>query len=163
MNNAHKIKCRLISEGANGATTVAGDQILQKNNVLIIPDILANAAGVSCSYFEWLKNLDHRRPGRITKNWEAKSKKKLMSGVQQALNDKGIDVNLNELDLDYTRGAEAIDLVETGLDNIISSALKKVILKSEDTGETLRVSAYIEAIETVNKYYETWGDRKSVV
>lgn len=66
-NNAEKIKAKVIIEAANGSTTVIGDQILQKKGVLIVPDVLANAAGVTCSYFEWLKNLDHRRPGRMTK------------------------------------------------------------------------------------------------
>ena len=66
-NNAHNIKAKIVVEAANGSTTVIGDTVLQKNNILVVPDILANAAGVTCSYFEWLKNLDHRRPGRMTK------------------------------------------------------------------------------------------------
>jgi glutamate dehydrogenase (NAD(P)+) len=66
-NNADKIKAKVVVEAANGSTTVLGDQILTKKGVLIVPDVLANAAGVTCSYFEWLKNLDHRRPGRMTK------------------------------------------------------------------------------------------------
>jgi glutamate dehydrogenase (NAD(P)+) len=66
-NNADKIKAKIVVEAANGSTTVLGDEILQKKNILVVPDILANAAGVTCSYFEWLKNLDHRRPGRMTK------------------------------------------------------------------------------------------------
>lgn len=66
-NNADKIKAKVVVEAANGSTTVIGDEILQRKNVLVVPDVLANAAGVTCSYFEWLKNLDHRRPGRMTK------------------------------------------------------------------------------------------------
>jgi glutamate dehydrogenase (NAD(P)+) len=66
-NNADKIKAKIVVEAANGSSTVLGDQILSGKGILVVPDVLANAAGVTCSYFEWLKNLDHRRPGRMTK------------------------------------------------------------------------------------------------
>ncbi|MCG3159292.1 MAG: Glutamate dehydrogenase [Acidobacteria bacterium] len=55
-HNAHKIKCRILAEGANGPTTAAADDILESNGVFVIPDILANAGGVTCSYFEWVQD-----------------------------------------------------------------------------------------------------------
>lgn len=58
-NNASDIKARLIVEGANGPTTVEADEILAKNNVIVVPDILANAGGVVVSYFEWIQNEQH--------------------------------------------------------------------------------------------------------
>src|SRR5262249_4279130 len=54
--NAHKIKCKVLAEGANGPTTAAADDILERNGVFVIPDILANAGGVTCSYFEWVQD-----------------------------------------------------------------------------------------------------------
>lgn len=55
-HNVHKIKCRILAEGANGPTTAAADDILENKGVFVIPDILANAGGVTCSYFEWVQD-----------------------------------------------------------------------------------------------------------
>jgi glutamate dehydrogenase (NAD(P)+) len=57
--NAAQVKARLIVEAANGPTTPEADRIFQANNVLVIPDILANAGGVTVSYFEWVQDLQH--------------------------------------------------------------------------------------------------------
>lgn len=57
--NARKIKAKLVAEGANGPTTPEADDILFKNNITVIPDILANSGGVSTSYLEWVQNLQH--------------------------------------------------------------------------------------------------------
>jgi glutamate dehydrogenase (NAD(P)+) len=54
--NADRIKCKVLAEGANGPTTAGADEILHQNGVFVIPDILANAGGVTVSYFEWVQD-----------------------------------------------------------------------------------------------------------
>lgn len=54
--NADKIRCKVLAEGANGPTTAAADEILHEKGIFIIPDILANAGGVTVSYFEWVQD-----------------------------------------------------------------------------------------------------------
>jgi glutamate dehydrogenase (NAD(P)+) len=59
--NADRMETRMVIEGANSPTTPAADEILQGKGVYVIPDVMANAGGVVCSYFEWVQNLQHFR------------------------------------------------------------------------------------------------------
>ncbi|MDP3058163.1 MAG: glutamate dehydrogenase, partial [bacterium] len=59
MENHHLIKAKIIAEGANGPVTGEATKVLSKRGVVILPDILANAGGVTVSYFEWVQNLMH--------------------------------------------------------------------------------------------------------
>jgi glutamate dehydrogenase (NAD(P)+) len=59
--NADRMQCRVLIEGANSPTTPAADEILGEKGVYVIPDVMANAGGVVCSYFEWVQNLQHFR------------------------------------------------------------------------------------------------------
>ncbi|WP_313808365.1 Glu/Leu/Phe/Val dehydrogenase dimerization domain-containing protein [Sphingobium sp.] len=57
--NASRINCRIVAEGANGPTTLEADDMLQARGIIVLPDILANAGGVIVSYFEWVQGLQN--------------------------------------------------------------------------------------------------------
>ena len=59
--NADRLRTRMVVEGANSPTTPGADQILRDNDILVVPDVMANAGGVVVSYFEWVQNLQHLR------------------------------------------------------------------------------------------------------
>jgi glutamate dehydrogenase (NAD(P)+) len=56
-DNARKLKCKLVVEGANAPTTPEADIILQERGIILVPDILANAAGLSIAYYEWVQGI----------------------------------------------------------------------------------------------------------
>ncbi|MBI4532906.1 MAG: Glu/Leu/Phe/Val dehydrogenase [Candidatus Melainabacteria bacterium] len=56
-DNAHKLKCRIVVEGANAPTTPEADAVLDERGIVVVPDILANASGVTDGYFEWVQGL----------------------------------------------------------------------------------------------------------
>lgn len=58
-DNAARLQCRIIAEGANGPTTSEADEILEASEIFVIPDLIANAGGVTVSYFEWLQGLQN--------------------------------------------------------------------------------------------------------
>jgi glutamate dehydrogenase (NAD(P)+) len=59
--NAAAVRAKLVAEAANGPTTPEADRILSDNGVVLLPDILANAGGVTVSYFEWLQNIENKQ------------------------------------------------------------------------------------------------------
>ena len=125
--NASKICAPLIIEAANGPVTAEADQILREKNCVIIPDLYANAGGVTVSYFEWVKNLSHMRFGRMQRR-EQEARNELIIRELDALSKSlGNAWALSESFRDeFKAGANEIDLVRSGLDDTMRKAFQEM-------------------------------------
>lgn len=151
MHNAANIKCRFIAEAANGPTTPAADEIFAKKGIVVIPDIMLNAGGVTVSYFEWLKNLSHVRFGRLTRKWEERSKRDL---VDLITNTAGINPIESSKVFD---GPSELDIVYSGLEETMVTSINDIINVSNELGCSLRDAAYVLAIRRIMVVYQEAG------
>jgi len=143
--NAANLKCKAIVEGANGPTTYAAEEILVKKGVVICPDLLMNGGGVTVSYFEWLKNLDHVSPGKLSKKYDERSQKKLLEMMGFKGNDSSV------------KGADEIDIVYSGLEEIMTSAVKENWNYAHSKNLIFRDACLSSAIQKVYQCYRECG------
>lgn len=153
--NAPRVRARIVGEGANGPTTAAAEEILTERGLLVIPDIYLNAGGVTVSYFEWLKNLQHVRFGRMAKRYQQASFEAMLGAVERATGQSLPEEERRQV----ARGADEIDLVNSGLEETMAAAYQQIreIRKSNPNVKTLRTAAFISAIDKIVTSYAELG------
>ena len=160
LENAANVKAPLIIEAANGPVTASADDILRKKGCVIIPDMYANAGGVTVSYFEWVKNLSHIRFGRMQRRQEEARQELVVRELENLSQAMGDTWSLSPgFKRRYLRGADELELVRSGLDDTMRSsfqAMRETWHEREDVTD-LRTAAYIVSISKVAASYQTKG------
>jgi len=153
--NAPRIKAKIILEGANGPTTPPADPIFRAKGTLVIPDIYANAGGVTVSYFEWVKNLSHVRFGRMSKRHEMANELSMLRTIEAATGKTFTDAERTQL----AQGPDEEDLVNSGLEETMISAYQGLIETKESHPGVpdLRIAAFLNAIHKVARSYMELG------
>jgi glutamate dehydrogenase (NAD(P)+) len=160
LSNADRVRAPLIIEAANGPITAGADDILRAKGTVIIPDLYANAGGVTVSYFEWVKNLSHIRFGRMQRRQEEVQQALLVGELDRLLRETGTGLGLSEkFKADYIHGAGELELVRSGLDDTMRTAYQSMreVWHGRKGVEDLRVAAYLVSIGRVAASYRSKG------
>ncbi|WP_333833559.1 Glu/Leu/Phe/Val family dehydrogenase, partial [Rubrimonas sp.] len=155
LSNADRIQAPLIVEAANGPITAGADELLRRKGVVIVPDLYANAGGVTVSYFEWVKNLSHIRFGRMQRRQEEARHEMLIAELEGAIG-KTLDPGFKSR---YLAGADELTLVRSGLDDTMRGAYQSMheVWRSRKDVPDLRTAAYIVSIGRVAGSYAALG------
>jgi len=160
MQNAEKVRAPLIIEAANGPVTAGADEILRKRGCIIVPDMFANAGGVTVSYFEWVKNLSHIRFGRMQRRQEEARHMLIVDELDRLSKSHDLEWTLGkDFRTKYLRGAGELELVRSGLDDTMRGAYQAMreVWHTRQDVEDLRTAAYLVSIERVALSYQSKG------
>ena len=153
-DNASRIKAKIIAEAANGPTTTDAEVILLQKGIMVLPDMYLNAGGVTVSYFEWLKNLQHVRMGRMGKRFMETSTNQLIATIERTT-DKSLTEKEKRL---LAHGPDEVDLVNSGLEDTMIMAYNEIreIWKHKQCAD-LRTAAFVNAITKIATSYMELG------
>ena len=159
-DNVNRVQARLIVEAANGPVTAGADAILRERGVVIIPDMYANAGGVTVSYFEWVKNLSHIRFGRMERRREEQRNQLIVNELERLSKSSNVNWQLTpNFKEKYLKGASELELVRSGLDDTMRGAyndMAEVWRRRADVPD-LRTAAYLVSIRKVAASYKNKG------
>lgn len=143
--NAGDLQVKAVFEGANGPTTFAAEEILLQKGIIVAPDLLVNGGGVTCSYFEWLKNIDHVSPGKMTKKFDENSQIKLLQIM-----------GYTEMD-EQVKGADEIDIVYSALDETMTTAVNQNWKYAVDNDLSFRDACLVSSMMKIYNHYKECG------
>jgi glutamate dehydrogenase (NAD(P)+) len=154
-DNAPRVKAKIVLEGANGPTTPEAEAILSAKGAMVVPDIYANAGGVTVSYFEWLKNLSHVRFGRMENRYREASQLKMFQAIEQATGKVFGETDRNAV----VKGADELTLVNSGLEETMAGAYREIraVRETHRAIPDLRTAAFLVAIQKVGRSYQELG------
>jgi glutamate dehydrogenase (NAD(P)+) len=155
VENAPRVKAKIVLEGANGPTSPAADDVFRKKGMLVIPDVYANAGGVTVSYFEWLKNLSHVRLGRLDRRRQAATELRMLGAIELATGRKFTDSQRQSM----VKVTDELAIVNSGLEDTMIGAyqdIREVLRRQPEVGD-LRTAAFVTAINKVAIVYEELG------
>lgn len=153
--NANRVSAKIVVEAANGPVTYQAEQMLLNRGIVILPDLYVNAGGVVVSYFEWVKNLTHIPFGLM----ERRRRERRNTQVATALERMTGSAFPSDMREDFFDGGSEIDLVRSGLEDVMHSAYKRMAdtLESEPDIKDLRTAAYVASIRQIASAYEAIG------
>lgn len=155
VENAPRIRARIVAEAANGPVTSEASELLNEKGAMVLPDTFLNAGGVIVSYFEWLKNLSHIRFGRMERRFEEGAFLRLLHAMESMTEKRFDDEQLRDL----AHGATEDDLVRSGLEDIMMDAFHQIrdIHRAREGCPDLRTAAFISAIDKIVLCYDELG------
>lgn len=153
--NAHRIKTPLIIEAANGPISSEADEILCQNGKIIIPDLYANAGGVTVSYFEWIKNLSRIRLGRLQRRAQENQVMAIIEGVEE-LTGREFPEDKKSRSI---QGSAEVDLVRSGLEDTMRNTYEVIsdLWNQDKNVPDLRTAAMMIAVKRIAQSYASLG------
>ncbi|MEO6149145.1 MAG: Glu/Leu/Phe/Val dehydrogenase [Mucilaginibacter sp.] len=153
--NIKNIKAKIIAEGANGPTSPEAEAIFYQNGGLLIPDMFANAGGVTVSYFEWLKNLSHVAFGRINRRFEENTNRNMVNMVE---NITGVSLT-DEQRAVIVKGSSELELVNSGLEDTMIRSYHEIreTYRYTDKLDSMRTAALVAVINKIAVSYQNLG------
>jgi glutamate dehydrogenase (NAD(P)+) len=153
IDNADKIKTKLIIEAANGPVSFEADKKLFEKGVMIIPDIYVNAGGVVVSYFEWVKDISHIRFGRVEKRFQEQKILDIIDLIDKKTNTKTDFDTIQKI----IHGADEEDLAFSGLEDSMRNAFIEIYNAKKQIKKSFRESAYYVSLKKLRNFYTTEG------